>query len=285
MMPVDDSQSILDKALEIAFPPKDPIQCRHFMHNVDKDQDPLIFTHGAGGTLNAAAIVNFATGFARKSRILIFKGNMNLKSRVKMFTAVMNDQGSFTCLGGRSMGARAAVIAATEQTTHLVLVSYPLHTDKETRDQILFELPASMKVIFVSGDNDNMCDLQRLRNVRDQMKCKSWLVVVEGADHGMNVKPKVGTEDAGKKSGEIVAEWLNHEHDDAREGRLTWNDGDNTAHWSGWLRENWLRENWLPSSAHVGPQPRGEKRKKALGKGTAETDTGKLAKRGKRTKT
>ena len=83
------------------------------------------------------------------------------------------------------MGARAAVMAATTETTHLVLVSYPLHTDKEVRDQILLDLPESVKAIFVSGDHDNMCDLDRLEAVRSNMKRRTWRVVVQDADHGM----------------------------------------------------------------------------------------------------
>ena len=195
--------SIVEEDEPIAFPPKQPIPCIKFIRKNATRQSPgLIFTHGAGGTLRSNAVINFANGFAQISPIICFKGNMNLKSRTKMFTAVHEDQQAPQHLGGRSMGARAAVMAATDQTTHLVLVSYPLHTDKETRDQILLDLPAAMKVIFVSGDGDNMCDLQRLRNVRQKIKCKSWLVVVEGADHGMNVKPKAGAELVGRKTGE-----------------------------------------------------------------------------------
>ena len=275
-MPNEKGQSIDDETFDIDFAPKNPIQCRQFIPKANTHQKPLIFTHGAGGTLNADAVVNFATGFARKSRILVFKGNMNLKSRVKMFTAVIDDRGSPGCIGGRSMGARAAVMAATEQTTQLILVSYPLHTDKETRDQILLDLPASMKVVFVSGENDSMCDLQRLQNVRVKMKCKSWLVVIEGADHGMNVKPKAATEEMGKKSGEIVAGWLESCNEDAREGRLTWSVEDGASQWRG----------WSPQSAAVrtATQVRGEKRKTPPREDKAQSIASKKVKRGKPTK-
>ena len=132
------------------------------------------------------------------------------------------------------MGARAAVMAATEETTHLVLVSYPLHTDKEVRDQILLDLPGDLKVIFVSGDGDAMCDLERLEEVRARMKCETWRVVVQGADHGMNVKPKAGTMEVGKMVGEVVAKWVKGSDDSLREGTIIWNDEVGRAEWTGW---------------------------------------------------
>lgn len=159
------------RTVEVAFPPKKPIHCLYSAKDTDnlRSTTPaLIFTHGAGGTLQSDAVANFVNGFIsapEELAILCFQGNMNLKSRVKMFTAVIDASNTEPaleikttagCLGGRSMGARAAVMAATKETTHLVLVSYPLHTDKEVRDEILLGLPDKMKVIFVSGDHDTM---------------------------------------------------------------------------------------------------------------------------------
>ena len=132
------------------------------------------------------------------------------------------------------MGARAAVMSITPDTGRLVLVSYPLHTATEVRDQILLELPSSVKVIFVIGSRDSMCDLARLEEVRKKLKCKTWLVVVEHADHGMNVKPAKATEEVGKKTGEVVAMWINDSDEDKREGRIKWDQGESKPLWSGW---------------------------------------------------
>lgn len=196
----------------------------------------LIFTHGAGGDLTADAILHFRSGFATQLPVLCFQGNMNLKSRVKMFKAVAEAQPDGTNLGGRSMGARAAVMAMTDSTDHLVLVSYPLHTAKELRDSILLALPPSIKVIFVSGDRDSMCDLHRLEQVRAKMQCKTWRVIVQGADHGMKIKPKAGSADVVQKSGEVVAAWILHSPEDKREGTILWDDEEG-ASWSGWCAE------------------------------------------------
>ena len=194
----------------------------------------LIFTHGAGGTLTSDGIANFSVGFAKTLPILCFQGNMNLKSRVKMFSAVIENQNFATYLGGRSMGARAAVMAATEDTKLLILASYPLHTDKETRDQILLDIEPSIDVLFVEGDKDSMCDLSRLEAVRKEMKCKTWLAVVEGADHGMTVSPRTATAEVGSMTGEIAAKWIKDRDNATREGRITWDEG---ARWSGWTQD------------------------------------------------
>ena len=231
------------RTLQVPFPPKSPIECVYTTKaagDLARMDAALVFTHGAGGNLQSEAIANFTRGFSSHSRqcgILCFQGNMNLKSRVKMFSEIIASNLNVhtpSCLGGRSMGARAAVMAVSESTTHLVLVSYPLHTAKETRDQVLLDLPASIKVIFVSGDRDEMCDLERLEEVRRKMKCKTWRVVVENADHGMNVKPKAGTREVGEKTGNVVAMWLKSFDISPGEGKIIWDANEDMAQWSGW---------------------------------------------------
>ena len=242
-----------------------PIQCTLSVKEVRSGQEDsstpgepsvtpaLILTHGAGGTLSSEAIRNFRDGFSLSSPLLCFQGNMNLNSRVKMFRAVCKDQGFSSCLGGRSMGARAAVIAATEETTHLVLISYPLHTNKEVRDDILLQISPSTKVLFMSGDNDNMCDLGRLDEVRKRMKCMSWKVEVSGADHGMIVKPKRGTDAVGKITGEIAADWLRKCDNKLTICRVNWNDESERAECTDWHSEEPINSS---VTKHFEPQPR-----------------------------
>ncbi|CAF9916551.1 MAG: hypothetical protein HETSPECPRED_002947 [Heterodermia speciosa] len=227
------------QSFEIAFTPK-TINCILSFDKSPGDDatefqntktPSLIFTHGAGGTLSSDGIANFSSGFATQSPVVCFKGNMNLTSRVKMFSEVMRNQDFAACLGGRSMGARAAVMAATPDTQQLVLASYPLHTNKETRDQILLDIEPGVDVLFVIGDKDTMCHLSRLQTVRDKMKCKTWLLVVHGADHGMNMSPKSATAAIGIKTGVIAAEWAIARDNSKREGRLSW---DQDVEWSEW---------------------------------------------------
>jgi predicted alpha/beta-hydrolase family hydrolase len=181
---------------------KKPITCHRYPASSEPTQTAptLIFTHGAGGTLSAPAVVNFCTGYAKVHPTLAFQGSMNLTARVKGFHACLSHlhlEKARLALGGRSMGARAAVLAGTEllashacdRGLSLVLVSYPLKGPKDVRDQILLALPASARVLFVVGEKDAMCPLALLEETRGKMAAKSRLVVVRGADHGMHVRP------------------------------------------------------------------------------------------------
>jgi predicted alpha/beta-hydrolase family hydrolase len=146
---------------------------------------------------------------------------MNLASRVKGFNACiehMKEKGEIErlVLGGRSMGARAAVMAGTEVLKDknkmellLILVSYPLQGPKDVRDQILLDLPATARVLFIAGDKDAMCPLDMLEEVRGKMEAKSQVVVVHGADHGMNVTPKKFVREIGEDTGRVAAVWAN----------------------------------------------------------------------------
>lgn len=194
----------------------------------------LVFTHGAGGNIASDGIVNFSSGFSRNtaSSVICFQGNMNLKSRINMFDAV-HDNAIRTykhetpiALGGRSMGSRAAVLAAMEDTKCLILASYPLHTETGFRDQILLDLAADKDVLFISGDHDSMCDLERLNEVRETMKAKTWLVRVQDADHGMNLKPRKATQAVGEACGELAAEWLHVRDESMTEREVWWGEDD-----------------------------------------------------------
>jgi len=233
----------------------------------------LIFTHGASGTLASDAIANFTAGFARRLPILCFHGNLNLQSRTKMFSAVVGNQSFSISLGGRSMGARAAISGASDQTQHLVLASYPLHTNKDTRDQALLDIRQSIKVIFISGDNDSMCDLARLEEVRKKMRCLTWRIVVEGADHGMKVKPKHATTEAGNKAGELVAAWLEDSDSTRREGRIFCND-EGKVEWTGWGSESpnpRAVKDTAPKAKYSSKRPRSDTSQKADGNVSART--------------
>lgn len=172
---------------------------------------------------------------------MAFQGNMNLAARVKGFHACIehlkeSEEGGTwgwggrgeVALGGRSMGARAAVIAASELLSQskskstapktLVLVSYPLKgPNNDIRDKILLDLPSAVNVLFVIGDRDSMCPLELLNDVRKKMKAKSWLVVVAGMDHGMHGKNERALVEL---SGKWAAEWVGGERG-AKEKVLT----------------------------------------------------------------
>lgn len=239
----------------IPFGDKKPIVCeRHQPPKHDPKPSPsLIFTHGAGGGITAPAVRDFARGFSESDAVVTWQGNMNLTSRVRGFKtvveAVKSDDGKKVALGGRSMGARAAVLTALEMIEEggaaaapeaLVLVSWPLTAGKEgkrepeRREKILKDLPESTDVLFVVGERDEQCDLEMFEEVRAEMKARSWVVVVKGADHGMGLREKAGVETMRMRTGSLAAEWLRERHVEKRMGELEWHGEDEEVAWSGW---------------------------------------------------
>lgn len=220
----------------------------------DNNRPSLVFTHGAGGGIENPATKDFVTGFASAANddAICFQGTMNLSNRTKTFHAVLEDQGRARALGGRSMGSRAAVVAATEcnedvRPEAVVLVSYPLTSEKggktrkdggeDPRKQILLDLPEAVDVLFVIGSADNMCDLADLREVRGRMKARSWVMEVKSADHGMSLKPKAAVQGVRLRSGAVAAEWLETRDQNATYGSLEWNADDEEIYFSGWQKE------------------------------------------------
>lgn len=200
------------------------IPCQSRDNTKNSSNPRLIFTHGAGGGIENPATKVFAEGYATEAPVTCFQGTMNLQSRVKSFEAVVDHvrerkEGEVIAVGGRSMGARAAVLTAHshKEITKLVLVSYPLVGPQgDVRDKILLDLSEDKEVLFVIGSRDSMCELGRLNKVREKMKAKTILLVVDGADHGMGLgsgtlvkgkdKSKV-VEHLRKLSGKMAAEW------------------------------------------------------------------------------
>ena len=210
----------------------------------DSKDVALIFTHGAGGGIANPATRDFAIGFGALDPMVCYQGTMNLQNRVKGFHAVMeNAGGKVEAIGGRSMGARAAVLTALEKERvgALVLVSWPLLTGKgerepERREQILTDLPEGVDVLFVLGTEDKQCPLKQFEEVRGKMKAKTFVAKVKGADHGMSLKQKGGVQAVRRETGALSARWLK-ERKDMREGgrcSVEWNEDGSDVVVSDW---------------------------------------------------
>lgn len=249
---------------------KKPTSC--LRSSSSSHQPSLIFTHGAGGNLSTPATADFLSGFAGRAPLVAFQGTMNLTSRVRAFeTAIQHEvsepagtgggSGSIA-LGGRSMGARAAVIASLHQAVEgtgeetrageaVVCISYPLlatnsggkfmgmdqQQEVSEREQILLELPAETDVLFVSGTRDGMCPLPLLEDVTGRMKARCWVVEVEGADHGMGLVGKKGEGKMRRRTGEVVAAWLGERDDGRRLCGLRWDGEEGVVVSTGWQDE------------------------------------------------
>ncbi|KAK3677651.1 hypothetical protein LTR78_002501 [Recurvomyces mirabilis] len=226
-----------DKTFTIPFGDKQ-ITCER---RGEETRPSLIFTHGAGGDISTPATSELASGFAEVATIILFNGSMNVKNRVKAFGTVADHHGFEDALGGRSMGARAACMAAVEEgrkTKALVLVSFPLVADKnkESREQVLLDLPAGTDVLFISGTKDSMCDLEHLQIVTEKMKARVWVVRVKDADHGMSwsYKDKDSIRMMRQTTGTIAAEWLQERDARTRYKSVHWEAETETLHCSGW---------------------------------------------------
>ena len=104
------------------------------------------------------------------------------------------------------------------------------------RYEILLGIDVVTDVLFVSGSEDNMFDIKKLAGVRKKMKAKTWLCVVEGADHGMSLKGKAkrGVEVMRERSGFVAAKWLEDRNDSQTECVLRWDEDKGNALGEGW---------------------------------------------------
>lgn len=88
-------------------------------------------------------------------------------------------------LAGKSMGGRVGCHLALEASVSgLVCFGYPLRGQNgKLRDEVLLAL--TTPILFVQGTRDALCSLDELERVRQRMKVRSELFVVEGGDHSL----------------------------------------------------------------------------------------------------
>jgi predicted alpha/beta-hydrolase family hydrolase len=246
-----------------------------------------IYTHGAGGTCISPGSSRLCESMVESSNsqdgttlvVLGFDGPMHLGSRIKSFVALIKwaaGSGKVTTisLSGRSMGCRAATIAAKEVleipkfSRKLVLQSYPLlgggkGTKDAERKQVLLDLPADVSILFQSGNQDEMCPLEDLRELRSSMNAKSTLVSIQDADHGLQLASGVAArgskssleEEIGRKAGQVARDWLLNSEDLSKLGdeviEVKTDDDSSTVSWSDFSQVG---------SAEAHEQPKQDKR-------------------------
>ncbi|KAB5576816.1 hypothetical protein PHYPO_G00202870 [Pangasianodon hypophthalmus] len=193
-------------------------------------QSALILTHGAGGDMNLKPLMSLAQAVST-SGLLCLRftcKSLNLAHRVRAYEAAMvylKSLDRFTLsnifLGGRSMGARAAVALGRHlcfkeevNVQGLLCVSFPLHPPGQThahvkRSEDLRAL-SHIPVLFVSGTADNMCERQLLEHVVEQMESPSSVHWVEGANHGLAVKGRTEESVLDEVNSQIITWILKH---------------------------------------------------------------------------
>jgi predicted alpha/beta-hydrolase family hydrolase len=90
-------------------------------------------------------------------------------------------------LVGKSMGGRVGCHVALEEEAHaIVCLGYPLRGQRgAVRDEVL--LAQRTPVLFVQGSRDPLCPLDLLEAVRGRMTAPTFLHVVEGGNHSLEV--------------------------------------------------------------------------------------------------
>jgi predicted alpha/beta-hydrolase family hydrolase len=105
---------------------------------------------------------------------------------------------------GKSMGSRMGCHVALERpVSKLVCLGYPLvapGNSAKVRDQVLLELETP--ILFVQGTRDPLCPLDLLAKVREKMRARSKLFVIDAGDHSLQVT-KTQLKAAGETQGGV----------------------------------------------------------------------------------
>src|SRR3989454_12118027 len=111
-------------------------------------------------------------------------------------------------VAGKSMGARVCARASADRdVAGVIALGYPLHP--RFRPEVLNppEWPYLMKpALFVQGDRDPFCDLERLRSELPQLKEPADLVVLEHAGHSF--EPIGAKRDTFPEVREAIVRWI-----------------------------------------------------------------------------
>jgi len=90
---------------------------------------------------------------------------------------------------GKSMGGRVGChVSLEEKVNGIVCLGYPLcggGDRAKLRDKVLRAM--TTPILFVQGTRDPLCPLELLESVRVDMKAPTFLHVVEGGDHSLQV--------------------------------------------------------------------------------------------------
>jgi predicted alpha/beta-hydrolase family hydrolase len=110
---------------------------------------------------------------------------------------------------GKSMGSRMGCHVALERpVSKLICLGYPLvapGNSGKVRDQVLLELETP--ILFVQGTRDPLCPLELLATVRQKMKARSKLFVVDAGDHSLQAT-KTQLKQAGEDQAAVDARIL-----------------------------------------------------------------------------
>jgi len=210
--------------MDAQFPSASGIaQLRGIVHAPERPKGGLVISHGRSNDLRnplvrrvAEAVVsegiwglrfNFryvdANGQASRD---LSREEDDLHGAVRFAREALSSQKIF--VAGKSMGARVCARASADpDVAGVIALGYPLHP--RFRPEVLNppEWPYLMKpALFVQGDRDPFCDLERLRSELPQLKEPADLVVVEQAGHSF--EPIGAKRDTFPEVREAIVRWI-----------------------------------------------------------------------------
>lgn len=116
-------------------------------------------------------------------------------------------------IGGRSMGGRAASMAASDGVAcdALILLAYPLHPPGQTAKLRVAHLPGIRQpVLCMNGTRDTFCERPLMERTLATLGSNWKMHWLEGADHGFHVLKRSGRTDAAvlAEAADTCVAWL-----------------------------------------------------------------------------
>jgi predicted alpha/beta-hydrolase family hydrolase len=174
----------------------------------------FICAHGAGGHMDDRSIVSISAAL-RDRGIGVVRFNFLYRAAgssrpdpmprlVECWRAVAdrvrNERAPGpVIIGGRSMGGRAASVAAAEGLAcdGLLLLAYPLHPPGQPQKLRVAHLPSiHQPVLCINGTRDAFCERRLMEQTLAPLGANWQMHWLEGADHGFHVLKRSGRTDA-----------------------------------------------------------------------------------------
>ena len=214
----------ISEILEVRFPSASgSAALRGIVHRSERPKAGLVIAHGRSNDLRNPLIRRLAEAVASEGiwalrfnfRYADVKGQASrdlsqeeddLHGAIRFAHEMVPSHRIF--LAGKSMGARVCARASADpDVAGVIALGYPLHP--RFRPEVLNppEWPYLMKpALFVQGDRDPFCDLERLRSELPQLKEPADLVVVEQAGHSF--EPIGAKRDTFPEVREAIVRWI-----------------------------------------------------------------------------
>jgi uncharacterized protein len=207
--------------LAIAIPGGDPVSGLWLAP--DKPTAALVLAHGAGAGMTHRSMAAVADGLAERGVATLRyqfpymeKGGKRVDpppvAHAAVRAAVAEAQALAPALplfaGGRSFGGRmtsqAQALSPLAGVRGLVFFAFPLHTaGKPSTDRAAHLADVTVPMLFLSGTNDTLAELDLLRPVVAGLGSQATLALFEAADHSFHVPARTG-----RKDPEVLAELL-----------------------------------------------------------------------------